>query len=159
MIAENFIEDGSTLQMGIGSIPDSVLSFCKNFKNLGIHSEMVSDGVVDLVECGAVTNHLKKIEKDRTLVCFALGSNKIYNYLDDNPSFLFKSGSFVNDETLIAQNPKIVAINSALEVDIFGQACADSLGRSVYSGFGGQIDFLRGASISKDGKGKPILGN
>lgn len=105
--------------MGIGSIPDSVLSQCKGFKNLGIHSEMVSDGVVDLHECGAVTNHLKAIHKDRTLVCFALGTKKIYNYLDDNPAFLFRTGAHVNDETLICQNPKVVAINSCLEVKAF----------------------------------------
>ena len=120
LIAENLIEDGSTLQMGIGSIPDSVLSQCKGFKNLGIHSEMVSDGLVDLCEAGAVSNHLKEIERDRTLVCFALGTNKIYNYLDDNPAFIFKTAHFVNDETVICQNPKMVAINSCLEVNFYG---------------------------------------
>lgn len=141
LIAEHFVQDGSTLQMGIGSIPDSVLKFCNNFKNLGIHSEMVSDGVVDLIENGSVTNHLKKIEKDRSLVSFALGTNKIYNYLNDNPSFLFKIASYVNAEEVICQNPNIVAINSCIEMDLQGQAASDTIGRNVYSGFGGQVSY------------------
>lgn len=134
LIAENLIEDGSTLQLGIGSLPDSVLKACKNFKNLGIHSEMISDSVVDLVEAGCITNHLKAIDKDFTIVSFVLGTKRLFKHLDNNPAYVFKSGTYVNSEYVIRQNPKIVAINAAIEIDLQGQACSDTIGRNVYSG-------------------------
>jgi acetyl-CoA hydrolase len=153
-IAE-LIEDGSTLQMGIGVIPDSVARFLDNKKDLGIHSEMFSDGIIDLVNKGIITNRRKKLHVGKTIAGFVLGSRKLYDYIDNNPSIEFHPQEYVNDPFVIAQNYKMVAINSALEVDITGQVCSDSIGSKLYSGFGGQVDFIRGAARSEGGK--PII--
>ncbi len=146
------IEDESTLQMGIGSIPNAVLSRLTNHKNLGLHTEMFSDGVIDLIESGVIDCSKKTIAKGRALATFLIGSERLYKFVDNNPFIVMKESSYVNDTAIIRQNPKVVAINSALEVDVTGQICADSLGVHMYSGVGGQMDFVRGASLSKGGK-------
>lgn len=148
----NLIEDESTLQMGIGSIPNGVLSRLQNHKNLGLHTEMFSDGVIDLIESGVINCSKKTIAKGRALATFLIGSERLYKFVDNNPFIVMKESSYVNDTSIIRQNPKVVAINSALEVDLTGQICADSLGVHMYSGVGGQMDFVRGASLSKGGK-------
>ncbi|MCS7183133.1 MAG: hypothetical protein NZ869_08520 [Thermoanaerobaculum sp.] len=153
-IAE-LIEDGATLQMGIGEIPDAVLLFLKNKKHLGIHTEMFSDGLVELVESGVVTNERKTLHRGKTIASFVLGSRRTFDFLDNNPFVEFHPSDYVNNPFIIAQNAKMVAINSALAVDLTGQVCADSLGTSIYSGFGGQVDFIRGAAASQGGK--PII--
>jgi acyl-CoA hydrolase len=149
------IEDGSTLQLGIGAIPDAVLRALSGHKGLGIHTEMFSDGVVPLVEQGVITNEHKKIERGRIISSFILGTRKVYDFVDDNPYVNLMDVAFVNDTDIIRQNPKVVAINSAIEIDITGQVCADSIGAYQYSGIGGQMDFMRGASLSQGGK--PII--
>lgn len=156
-IADNLVEDGATLQMGIGAIPDAVLAQLKGHKDMGVHSEMFSDGLVELVQSGAVTNRLKKICPGRILASFAVGTRNLFNFMDDNPFLVMKTIDYVNKEFNIAQNPKVTAINSCIEVDLVGQVCSDSIGTKVYSGFGGQVDFIRGAALGLDGKGKPIL--
>lgn len=156
-IADNLVEDGATLQMGIGAIPDAVLAQLTQHKDMGVHSEMFSDGLVDLVKTGAVTNRLKKICPGRIVSSFAVGTKKLFDFMDDNPFLVMKTIDFVNKEFNIAQNPKVTAINSCIEVDLVGQVCSDSIGTTVYSGFGGQVDFIRGAALGMDGKGKPIL--
>lgn len=148
-------EDGSTLQMGIGTIPDAVLKCLGNHKNLGVHSEMVSDGIIDLFEKDVITNTHKKIHPHKIVTGFAVGSQNLYSYVHDNPSFAFLDIDYVNDPHNIRRNPKVVAINSAIEVDITGQVCADSIGTKQYSGIGGQMDFMRGAALSEGGK--PII--
>lgn len=149
------IEDGSTLQMGIGAIPDAALKELHSHKNLGIHSEMISDGVLDLIESGAI-NGIKKISHPGKVVAgFALGSQRLYDYIDDNPLFYMAAIEWVNDVVHIRANPKVVAINSAIEVDITGQVCSDTIGSKVYSGVGGQMDYIRGAALSEGGK--PII--
>jgi len=153
-IAE-LIEDGSTLQMGIGEIPDAVLLFLKARRHLGIHTEMFSDGVVELFESGVITNEAKTLHRGKIVASFVLGSRKTFDFLDNNPFCEFHPSDYVNDPFIVAQNEKMVAINSALAVDITGQVCADSIGRSIYSGFGGQVDFIRGAARSKGGK--PVI--
>lgn len=153
-IAE-LIEDGSTLQMGIGAIPDAVLSCLNNHKGLGVHTEMFSDGVIPLVEKGIITNEFKKKHPGKIVTGFAIGSRKLYDFVDDNPSTVFLDISYVNDAKVIRTNPKAVAINSALEIDLTGQVCSDSIGTYQYSGIGGQMDFMRGASLSNGGK--PII--
>lgn len=153
-IAE-LIEDGSTLQMGIGEIPDAVLFFLKEKKHLGIHTEMFSDGLVELVESGVVTNERKTLHRGKTIASFVLGSKRTFDFLDNNPFVEFHPSDYVNNPFVIAQNTKMVAINSALSVDLTGQVCADSLGPSIFSGFGGQVDFIRGAAASEGGK--PII--
>jgi acetyl-CoA hydrolase len=149
------IENGSTLQMGIGEIPDAVLLFLKDKKDLGIHTEMFSDGMVELFESGVVTGEAKTLHKGKIVSSFVLGSKKTFDFLHNNPSVEFHPTEYVNDPFVIAQNDKMVAINSAIAVDITGQVCADSMGRSIYSGFGGQVDFIRGATRSRGGK--PII--
>jgi acyl-CoA hydrolase len=149
------IEDGSTLQMGIGAIPDAVLKQLGNHKDLGIHTEMFSDGLLDLYDCGVITNKYKKVHPNKTVTGFALGSRRLYDFIDDNPAVVFLDIDYVNEPSVIRRNPKVVAINSAIEVDLTGQVCADSIGTYQYSGIGGQMDFMRGAALS-DG-GKPIL--
>ncbi len=149
------IDDGSTLQMGVGTIPDAVLKSLTNHKNLGIHTEMFSDGIIDLVECDVINNSKKRIHPNKSVTGFALGSRKLYDYVDDNPAFVFLDIDYVNDPHVIRRNPKVVAINSAIEVDITGQVCADSIGTTQYSGIGGQMDFMRGAALSEGGK--PII--
>ncbi|MGD8897840.1 MAG: acetyl-CoA hydrolase/transferase C-terminal domain-containing protein [Acidobacteriota bacterium] len=151
----DLIEDGSTLQMGIGEIPDAVLLFLKEKRDLGIHTEMFSDGVVELFESGVVTGDAKTLHKGKIISSFVLGSKKTFDFLDNNPFVEFHPTEYVNDPFIIAQNEKMVAINSAIAVDITGQVCADSMGRSIYSGFGGQVDFIRGAARSRGGK--PII--
>jgi 4-hydroxybutyrate CoA-transferase len=149
------IEDGATLQMGIGEIPDAVLSSLTDRRDLGIHTEMFSDGMVDLFEAGVVTNEAKTLHRGKVIASFVLGSKKTFSFLNNNPLIEFHPSDYVNDVAVIAQNEKMVAINSAIAVDITGQVCADSLGRLIYSGFGGQLDFIRGAARSKGGK--PII--
>lgn len=149
------VEDGSTLQMGIGAIPDSVLRSLKNHKNLGVHTEMFSDGLIPLIESGVVDNSRKKVFPGKTISSFILGTRRVYDFVNDNVSINCLGADFVNDVTTIYKNPKVVAINSALEIDITGQVCADSIGTYQYSGIGGQMDFMRAAALS-DG-GKPII--
>lgn len=149
------IEDGSTLQMGIGVIPDAVLSCLGGHKDLGIHTEMFSDGILPLVESGVITNRFKKKHRGKLVTGFAVGTRRLYDYVDDNPQVVFLGISYVNDTAVIRLNPKAVAINSAIEIDLTGQVCSDSIGTLQYSGVGGQMDFMRGAALS-DG-GKPII--
>ncbi len=149
------VDDGSCLQIGIGAIPQATLAALGDHHRLGIHTEMISDGVVDLVEKGVVTGEHKKIHPGKIVAGFALGSKRLYDFLDDNPLVSMLDMAFINDTSIIRQNTKVTAINSAIEVDITGQVCADSIGDRQYSGVGGQMDFIRGAALS-DG-GKPII--
>jgi acyl-CoA hydrolase len=151
----NLIEDGSTLQMGIGTIPDAVLQQLHSHKNLGVHTEMFSDGIIDLVESGVINNSQKKKHRRKVATTFAVGTRRLYDFIDDNPLFNFLEADYVNDGYVIRKNPKVVAINSAIEIDLTGQVCADSIGSFQYSGVGGQMDFMRGASLSEGGK--PII--
>lgn len=146
------VEDGATLQMGIGAIPNVVLANLKNHRRLGIHTEMFSDGILPLVESGVITGEEKKIKPNKIVSCFAVGSQKLYNFMDDNPLVHMKEAAYTNDTALIRQNPKVTAINSAIEIDLTGQVCADTIGKYQYSGVGGQMDFIRGASLSPGGK-------
>lgn len=146
------IEDRSTLQMGIGSIPNAVLSRLGNHKDLGLHTEMFSDGVIDLILKDVINGNYKKVNRGRALATFLIGSQKLYDYVDDNPFIEMRASNYTNDVSIIKQNPKMVAINSAIEVDVTGQVCADSIGHNMYSGVGGQMDFIRGASLSEGGK-------
>ncbi|MBO7256866.1 MAG: acetyl-CoA hydrolase/transferase family protein [Bacteroidales bacterium] len=146
------IEDGATLQMGIGAIPNAVLAQLGNHKNLGIHTEMFADGVLPLVEKGVINGAEKAIDRGKLVSTFLMGSQKVYDFIDDNPMVAMMDVGYTNDPFIIAKNPKVTAINSALQVDITGQVCADSLGTTFYSGVGGQIDFIYGASQSKGGK-------
>ena len=148
----SIIEDGATLLMGIGAIPDAVLKYLADRKHLGVHTEMFSDGVVSLIESGAIDNSRKHILPGRTVSTFVLGTKKVYDYIDNNLSVNCLSAGYVNDPGIIKQNPKVCAINSAIEIDITGQICADSIGTYQYSGIGGQMDFMRGASLSEGGK-------
>lgn len=157
LIAENLVEDGATLQMGIGNIPDAVLNALHNHKDLGIHSEMFAGGVVDLVNKGCVTNDKKTYHRGRIVGSFMIGTKKLYDFVDNNPFIEMLEINYVNNVGIIARNPKMTAINSAIEVDLTGQVCADSIGTRMYSGFGGQVDFIRGAAEGFDGKGKPII--
>ena len=153
-IAE-LIEDGATLQLGIGTIPDAVLKNLIHHKNLGIHTEMFSDGVIPLIKSGVINNSLKKLIRGNTVTSFALGSKALYDFVDDNPSIKFLDVAYTNDPRTLSLNPKVTAINSAIEVDLTGQVCADSMGHFQYSGIGGQMDFIRGAALSEGGK--PII--
>ena len=146
------VEDGATLQMGIGAIPDAVLARLGNKHHLGVHTEMFSDGLVPLMEGGVITNKLKAVHPGRTVTSFASGSRRLYDFVHDNPLVEFLSCDRTNDTALIRKNPKVTAINSALEVDLTGQVCADSIGHVIYSGIGGQMDFVRGAALSPGGK-------
>lgn len=154
-IIANLVEDGATLQLGIGAIPDSVLKNLTNHKNLGLHTEMFSDGVLPLIESGVINNSMKKIIKGRIVTGFMIGTKKLYDFANDNQLVSAQDISWVNDTANIRQNPKATCINSAIEIDITGQVCADSFGTYQYSGIGGQMDFIRGASLSKGGK--PII--
>ncbi len=154
-IIAGMIDDGSTIQMGIGTIPDAVLKCLNNHKNLGVHTEMFSDGIMPLIENDVINNKFKRIHPNKTVTAFAVGTNKLYSYINDNPSIVFLDIDYVNDPHVIRRNPGVVAINSAIEVDITGQVCADSIGTRQYSGIGGQMDFMRGAALSE--KGKPII--
>lgn len=149
-IAE-LIPDGATMQMGIGAIPDAVLKYLKDKKDLGVHTELFSDGVIDLVEAGVLTGARKSIHPGKMIAGFILGSRRLYKWVDDNPLIELHPTEYVNDPFVIAQNERQVAINSAIEVDLTGQVCADSIGPKIYSGVGGQLDFIYGASRSKGG--------
>lgn len=149
------VENGATLQMGIGSIPDQVLQNLYGHKNLGIHTEMLSDGVIPLIEKGIINNSQKTINTGRSVTGFLVGTRKLYDFVDDNPQIRVMDIAYVNDTSIIKQNPKATAINSAIEIDLTGQVCADSIGSFQYSGIGGQMDFIRGASLSEGGK--PII--
>lgn len=151
----DLIEDGSTLQTGIGAIPDAVLASLKNHRHLGIHTEMWSDGALELLKCGAVDNSQKLNHPGKTVSGFIIGSKAVYDFIHDNPSVVQLDIAYVNNPVNIARNPKVVAINSAVEIDLTGQVCADSIGSRIISGVGGQMDFIRGASLSKGGK--PII--
>lgn len=146
------IEDGATLQMGIGAIPNAVLAQLGGHRNLGIHTEMFADGVLPLVESGVINGAAKNIDKGKMVSTFLMGSQRVYDFIDDNPGVLMMDVGYTNDPFIIAKNDRVTAINSALQVDITGQVCADSLGTKFYSGVGGQIDFIYGASLSKGGK-------
>lgn len=151
----SLIDDGSTLQLGIGSIPDQVLKNLSGHKNLGLHTEMLSDGVIPLIESGVINNLNKKLNKGKSVTSFMVGTKKLYDFVNDNPSIRVMNINYVNDTSIIRQNPKVIAINSAIELDLTGQVCADSIGTFQYSGIGGQMDFIRGASLSPGGK--PII--
>ncbi len=154
-IGENvveLIEDGATLQMGIGAIPNAVLGSLSGHKNLGVHTEMFSDGVLPLLEKGIINGSLKKKHPGKMTATFAIGSKKLYDFIDDNPVVEMLDCAYVNDTKIIRTNPKVTAINSAIEIDLTGQICADSIGTRLYSGVGGQMDFIRGASLSEGGK-------
>lgn len=149
------VDNGATIQTGIGAIPDAVLASLTNHKELGMHTEMFSDGLLSLIEKGVMTNQHKKKHRDKTVTSFVLGSRKLYDFVDNNPSVAFLNIDYVNDASVIRQNPKVTAINSAVEIDLTGQVCSDSIGTYHYSGVGGQIDFMRGAALSEGGK--PII--
>jgi acyl-CoA hydrolase len=151
----SLVEDSATLQLGIGAIPDQVLKNLTNHKNLGLHTEMLSDGVIPLIQKGVIDNSRKKLNIGRSVTGFMAGTKKLYDFVNDNPAIRVMDISYVNDTSIIRQNPKVTAINSALEIDLTGQVCADSLGTYQFSGIGGQMDFTRGASLSKGGK--PII--
>jgi acyl-CoA hydrolase len=151
----SLIDDGATLQMGIGGIPDQVLTNLYGHKNLGIHTEMFSDGIIPLMEKGVINNSQKKLNIGRSVTGFLVGTRKLYDFVHDNPAVRVMDISYVNDTSVIRQNPKVTAINSAIEIDLTGQVCADSIGTYQFSGIGGQMDFMRGASLSEEGK--PII--
>ncbi len=149
------VEDGATLQMGIGAIPDAVLTSLRDHKDLGVHSEMFSDGIVELVESGVINGSCKARQVGKIVGTFCVGSKRVYDFVNDNPSVEMLEAGYVNDTAVIRRHPKVTAINSAIEVDLTGQVCADSIGQRIYSGVGGQMDFIRGAALSKGGK--PII--
>jgi len=151
----SLVEDGATLQLGIGGIPNATLAELIHHKGLGIHTEMFSDGVIDLVERGVITGEHKAVLPHRIVSAFVMGSQRVYDFIDDNPGVAMKQASYTNDTSIIRRNPKVTAINSAIEVDLTGQVCADTIGTYQYSGVGGQMDFVRGASLSEGGK--PII--
>ncbi len=154
-LCSELIEDGSTLQMGIGAIPDAILRGLKDHKDLGVHTEMLSDGLIPLLDRGVITGRFKRKYPGRVVTSFAIGTRALYDRIDDNPLFAFLDTAYVNSGHVIKQNPKVVAINSAIAVDLTGQVCADSIGTRQYSGVGGQMDFMRGAALSEGGK--PII--
>jgi acetyl-CoA hydrolase len=145
------IPDGATLQMGIGGIPDAVLSQLAHHKHLGVHTEMFSDGIIDLVEAGVIDGELKTLHHGKIIAGFMLGTKRLYTFVDDNPVVELHPTEYVNDPFVIAQNDRMVSINSAIEIDLTGQVCSDSIGTRLYSGVGGQVDFIYGASRSKGG--------
>lgn len=154
-LVADLVEDGSTLQMGIGAIPDAALARMMGKRDLGIHTEMFSDRVVDLVAAGAITNRHKKVGIGRIVTSFITGSQRLFDFVDDNPLVSFYPCDWTNDTAVIRKNPKVVAINSAIQIDLTGQVCADSIGHRIFSGIGGQMDFIRGAALSPGGK--PII--
>ncbi|RZL42865.1 MAG: acetyl-CoA hydrolase/transferase family protein [Pedobacter sp.] len=151
----SLIDDGATLQMGIGSIPDQVLKNLTTHQNLGIHTEMFSDGIIPLIESGVINNSKKKLNNGKSVTSFITGTRKLYDFVNDNPSVRVMDIGYVNDTSIIRQNQKVTAINSAIEIDLTGQVCSDSIGTYQYSGIGGQMDFIHGASLSEGGK--PII--
>lgn len=148
----SLVEDGATLQMGIGGIPNAALKNLGGHKNLGIHTEMFSDGILPLVESGVINGSQKEVKTGKIVTCFAVGSQKLYDFMDDNPLVHMKEAAYTNDTAIIRRNPKVTAINSAIEIDLTGQVCADTIGKMQFSGVGGQMDFIRGASLSDGGK-------
>ncbi|MGE4214260.1 MAG: acetyl-CoA hydrolase/transferase family protein [Anaerotignaceae bacterium] len=148
----SLIKNGDTLQLGIGSIPESVLTFLSDRKDLGLHTEMFSDGVIDLIESGVINNKLKKTHTGKTVATFVMGSQKLYDFIDDNPSIEFYPVDYVNDPRVISQNDNMVSINSCIQVDLMGQVVSESIGLKQFSGVGGQVDFVRGATMSKGGR-------
>ncbi|KAJ8319869.1 hypothetical protein KUTeg_001456 [Tegillarca granosa] len=157
LIADNLVEDGATIQTGIGTLPNTVLHKLYNHKDLGIHTETFSDMVVDLVERGAITNAKKTIQTGKIVSSFCMGTKRVYDFIHDNAFVAMCDCSFTNNISIICQNPRVTAINTCLEIDLTGQVCSDSIGTYMYSGFGGQIDFIRGAACGLDGEGKPII--
>lgn len=151
----DLVEDNSTLQLGIGGIPDAVLQSLNSKRDLGVHTEMVSDGIVKLIDSGIITNAKKTLHPGKIIATFIFGSHQLYSYVDNNPYFEIHPADYTNDPFIVSRNEKMVAINSAIEIDITGQVCSDSIGSKIYSGFGGQLDFIRGAARSKGGK--PII--
>ena len=149
------IDDRCTIQTGIGAIPDAVLGSLQNHKDLGVHTEMCSDGLIELYEKNIITNRYKNIHPGKTVVAFALGTKRLYDFVNDNPAFAFLDIDYVNDPHIIRRNNKMIAINSAIEIDVTGQVCSDSIGTYQFSGVGGQMDFMRGAAVSEGGK--PII--
>jgi 4-hydroxybutyrate CoA-transferase len=154
LVAE-LVEDHATLQMGIGAIPNAVLARLGNRHDLGVHTEMFSDRLVDLMEGGVITNRFKHVHRGRTVTSFVMGTRRLFDFVDDNPLVEFHGCDRTNDTAIIAANPRVTAINSAIEVDLSGQVCADSIGHRIYSGIGGQMDFIRGAARSRGGK--PVI--
>jgi len=150
-LVASLVDDGATLQLGIGAIPDAVVAALAGKRDLGVHTEMVSDRVMDAIESGVITGARKTLHPGKVVATFAMGSRALYDYIDNNPLFEMHPADYTNDPFVIAQNDNMVAINSALEVDITGQVCAESMGKRIYSGFGGQLDFIRGAAMSKGG--------
>ena len=148
----SLINDGDTLQLGIGAIPDAVLTFLKDKKDLGIHSEMVADGVAELVKEGIITNKRKKLDPGKMVVTFSMGTRELYDFLDDNPSVMFMPVDYVNNPTVIMQEDNIVSINSCVQIDLMGQVASETIGETQISGTGGQVDFIRGASMAKNGR-------
>jgi acyl-CoA hydrolase len=146
------VEDGATLQIGIGAIPDAVMAALTGHRRLGVHTEMLSDGVMELVRCGAVTGEEKRIHPGKIVAGFAFGTRPLYDFVDDNPVVSLLDIGYVNDTAVIRRNPRVTAINGAIEVDLTGQVCADSIGELIYSGVGGQMDFVRGAALSPGGR-------
>jgi 4-hydroxybutyrate CoA-transferase len=154
-IGENcakLVEDGSTLQLGIGAIPDAVLLFLKDKKDLGIHSEMISDGVVELVEAGVITNKMKTIHNGKMVVTFLMGTRRLYDFINGNPTIELYPVDYVNNPVVVMQNHKMVSINSCVQVDLMGQVASETIGHKQFSGVGGQVDFVRGASMAPGGK-------
>jgi acetyl-CoA hydrolase len=151
-LVAGLIEDGSTIQTGIGLIPNAVLAALRSHQHLGLHTEMFSDGLLDLIEAGVLDNDAKSYHRGKAVASFVMGSRRLYDFVDDNPMIEMQPVTFTNDPFQIAQNDRMVAINSAIEVDLTGQVCADSIGHRLYSGIGGQLDFVRGASRSRGGK-------
>lgn len=149
------IDNGSTLQVGIGAIPDAVLNALKDRRHLGLHTEMWSDGALELIQCGAIDNSRKKVHPGKSVSGFIIGTKAVYDFIHDNPSIIQLDIGYINNPTTIARNPKVAAINSAVEIDLTGQVCADSVGSRIISGVGGQMDFIRGTSLSQGGK--PII--
>ena len=158
LIAKNcasLVDDRATIQMGIGTIPDAVMKELHDRKDLGVHTEMFSDGILPLIQSGVITNAYKKKHKNKVVSSFAIGTRALYDFIDDNPMFEFLESEYVNSAEVIAKNPNVIALNSAIEIDLTGQVCSDSIGTYQYSGVGGQMDFIRGASLSQGGK--PII--
>ncbi len=153
----SLVEDGATLQLGIGSLPDAICMFLKDKKDLGIHSEMISDGVMELMEAGIVNNSRKTLHRGKVVAAFAMGTRKLYDFMDDNPMFQLMDGAYVNDPLIIAQNENMVSINTCVEIDFSGQVASESVGSMQISGTGGQTDFVRGATKAKGGKSLMVL--
>lgn len=153
----NLVEDEATLQLGIGGIPNAVLKYLTHKKDLGIHTEMVSDGILPLIESGVITNQKKGLHRGKIITGFVMGTQKLYDYVNNNPMFEFRPNHYTNDPFMIAQNHKMTAINSAIEIDLTGQVVSDSIGKTIYSGIGGQLDFIRGAARARNEGGKPII--